>query len=82
MSHATRATTTTCSTCSIGLTVDSVTVTAVTPSNGKRGALHIPAHAATGDVYVDATYGEDLLMWDCPACGAADSLDVTQDGAR
>lgn len=48
------------------------------PSNGKRGSLHVPAHALmTDEVVVDET----LAMWDCPACGYADSLDLTDEDA-
>lgn len=34
----------------------------------------VTAGGATADLYGD----EDLLMWDCPACGHADSYDMTQ----
>lgn len=74
-------TSTTCSACAINLTVDANNgvVTAVVPSNGKRGSLHVPAHTVIGDVLFDASDDDgDLGMWDCPACGYADSYDFTQ----
>jgi len=70
-----------CSACRIDLEVrvGAGTVAALIPSNGKRGSLHAPAHAAVVEFVTD---GDDdpadpatLLMWDCPACGYADSLD-------
>lgn len=49
--------------------LDAQTVTARIPSNGKRGAGHVPAHDAVTEGHSD----EDLMYWECPACGYADS---------
>lgn len=65
---------TTCSGCMIDVKIDveNEVVTALIPSNGRRGSLHIPAHEVSSDLYGD----EDLLQWDCPACEHADSYDM------
>lgn len=67
---------TSCSGCMTDLTVDTDlgVVLAKVPSNGIRGARHVPAHNVSAEIYGD----EDLLMWDCPipTCGYADSFDV------
>lgn len=65
---------TTCSSCSADLKVypHAGSVTSVVPSNGKRGSLHVPAHTVEADLDGD----DDLLTWDCPACGEADSFDL------
>jgi hypothetical protein len=64
---------TTCSGCRINVTLfpRDAKVTALIPSNGKRGSLHVPAHMVSSDLYGD----EDLYEWDCPACEHADSFD-------
>ena len=58
----------------------SATVKARMPSNGKRGAGHVPAH----DVQADATLDADgaLLLWECPLCGYADSTYADEDTRR
>lgn len=50
------------------------------PSNGKRGAGHVPAHDATAEVLIDS----DLAMWDCPmpGCDQADSVYVDPETRR
>lgn len=69
---------TTCSACSeaVVLDIQAERVSAKVPSNGKRGALHVPAHEVTGDLWGD----DDMLEWDCPRCGYGDSFDRV-DGA-
>jgi len=67
--------TTTCSGCSEEVKVAAYEATVQVPSNGKRGSLHVPAHKVVADVYDDG----DLLTWDCPACGYADSYDLHQE---
>ena len=71
----THMTKTTCSECFIDLIIDldAGVVRATIPSNGRRGSLHVPAHDVEADLTVDE--GTDLIMWDCPACGHADSFD-------
>lgn len=49
-------------------------LTATIPSNGKRGAGHVPAHEVTEDFGFD-TEGV-LALWECPGCGYADSTYV------
>lgn len=49
--------------------VDAGTATARIASNGKRGALHVPAHDAT----TQGTFDGTLILWECPVCGYADS---------
>lgn len=73
MTTATPIVRTTCSDCSIAVRVnlDTGVVTARIPSNGKRGSLHVPAHDETTQGSLDSD--ETLLLWDCPACGYADS---------
>lgn len=41
------------------------------PSNGLRGKNHVPAHEVQSVAALDT--GGDLLLWDCPRCGYADS---------
>lgn len=67
---------TVCSGCMRDVVVDedAGTVTVRVPSNRVRGAGHVPAHDLTTEVGGD----DDLLTWDCPACGYADSYDLTQ----
>lgn len=43
-------------------------------SNRKRGAGHVPAHVELAEWIDD----DGLVMWDCPACEYADSLDLTE----
>lgn len=66
---------TNCSDCMTDLVIDGDKVTAQIPSSGSRGSKFVPAHEATSEVTGD----DDLLMWDCPACGHADSYDLTLD---
>lgn len=67
---------TTCSDCWAHLTVRRIpgTVTGHVPSNGIRGRNHVPAHDVTESL--DSDDGE-LITWDCPVCGYADSFDTT-----
>lgn len=68
-------TVTTCSDCmaDVAVDVDALTVTVKVPSNGLRGSKHVPAHTLTAEA---AEEGSGLIVWECPACGHADSLDV------
>ena len=53
----------------VRVNVDTGEAIATIPSNGKRGAGHVPAHSKS-------TYGSfdgHLILWDCPGCGYADS---------
>ena len=72
---------TTCSNCTIDLSLDADrwVIRATVPSNGLRGSKHVPAHEVVADVWTDDDTGS-LLMWDCPACGYADSFDTTHEG--
>lgn len=65
---------TTCSNCSadVALFPHAGSVTSKVASNGKRGSLHVPAHTVEADLDGD----DDLLTWDCPVCGDADSFDL------
>jgi hypothetical protein len=53
------------------LDVDTGVITMRVPSNGKRGALHVPAH----DVATEAVLAPDgvLVTWECPRCGYSES---------
>lgn len=53
----------------VRVNVDTGEAIASIPSNGKRGAGHVPAHSASTCGSFDGT----LILWDCPACGYADS---------
>ena len=63
-----------CSGCLEPFRLDTETgvVTMHVPSNGKRGSLYVPAHDVTADAVLDAN--GDLLVWQCPRCGYADSV--------
>jgi hypothetical protein len=65
-----------CASCFIAVRVnlDTGEVTARIPSNGKRGALYVAPHTATTQGTLDAD--QTLLLWECPACGYADSTYV------
>jgi hypothetical protein len=71
---------TTCSACAADVTLDLEvgTATVTVPSNGRRGALHVPAHDVVTDVHGDT---DDLVLvtWECPvpSCEHADSYDLT-----
>jgi len=60
-----------CSGCmeTVRVNLDAARVTARKPSNGVRGAKHVPAH----DVVEEITFHGGLAEWDCPLCGHADS---------
>jgi len=64
-----------CSECMESLKINRQTakVVAKRPSNGVRGAKHIPAH--TVETYLIDDDG-DLLTWECPLCEYADSFDL------
>jgi hypothetical protein len=70
---------TTCSDCFADLVIDECygSVTTTVPSNGRRGSKRVEARKVTLDAWMDAE--GDLVMWDCPACGHADSYDLTQE---
>lgn len=60
-----------CSNCRADLTLntEALTLTMRVASNGRRGSLHVAAHTLTAEVGFDG----DLYLWECPACGHADS---------
>lgn len=60
-----------CGDCFIGVQVDLANMVAAAkiPSNGKRGKGHVAAHWLSTDMTSDGT----LALWECPACGYADS---------
>lgn len=58
--------------------LDAGTATARIPSNGRRGSLHVPAHAAS----TEGTFTDVLFLWECPACGYADSTYTDPDMRR
>ena len=66
-------TATTCSGCRVEVTLRTAaaTATVLIPSNGRRGDLHVPAHTVTAALFGD----DDLIEWECPACGHPDSFD-------
>lgn len=66
---------TTCSGCATTVQIEERNwiVRVTIPSNGVRGAKHVPAHEEVGMVTTDEQ--GYLLLWDCPACGYADSFD-------
>lgn len=53
------------------LNTKTLTVTMAVPSNGLRGAKHVPAHK----ISTNAADCGDLIEWDCPlpGCGYAES---------
>lgn len=57
------------------LDLEQGTATVHVASNGRRGSLHVPDH----DVVADLTEEGPLLLWDCPACGHADSYDLDEE---
>lgn len=73
---------TTCSECRTDLRVELVEngtygkVRATISSNGLRGAKHVAKHEVAEDVWADDA---GLFLWECPACGHADSFDPFAD---
>jgi hypothetical protein len=65
-------TVTLCSGCMEDVVIEDGIVSILVASNGLRGSKHVPAHVVTAEI---TFYGDDLLVWDCPACGYADSFD-------
>lgn len=72
---------TTCSGCREDVTLRGTgsfaDIATVTVKGEGRGSLRVQPKTLIADVVVDGD--EALLMWDCPACGYADSYDLTQD---
>jgi hypothetical protein len=62
------------------LDTKALTLTMVVPSNGKRGKGHVPAHEVVAEV--DYEHGGELLGWECPICGYADSEYVNDEMRR
>ncbi|GAB2734784.1 hypothetical protein [Nocardioides pakistanensis] len=62
-----------CSGCTEPFRLDmaTLTVTMKVPSNGLRGARHVPSHTVTAEATL-APNGV-LVYWDCPRCGYAES---------
>lgn len=54
------------------INVDRFTLTATIPSNGLRGSNRVEARKVVEDVHY-ADSDADLVLWDCPRCGYADS---------
>jgi hypothetical protein len=77
MSHVVK---TECSSCFAKVVVDLAAGTTTThvPSNGKRGQAYVGAHKVTEPFADDGT----LALWDCGACGYADSTYLSATARR
>ena len=68
------------------LNTETLVVTMTMPSNGRAKAgwgaagKHVPAHEVTAEV--DYEHGGELLGWECPICGYADSEYVNDEMRR
>ena len=64
-----------CSNCAeiLLLSIDNGIINGTRVSNGLRGSKHIPKSVLPSDISEDPE--SDLIMWDCPLCGYADSFD-------
>lgn len=52
------------------LDTETLVVTMQVPSNGMRGAKHVPAHTVSAEATVSRM---DMIEWECPRCGYAES---------